>query len=179
MRKIIGVIGGNSVSDKIEKIAEQTGFLIINAGYSLVCGGMAGVMQAACKGGQKAKANLLSSENKLKYLDLPVTIGILPSADKTTANKYIDIIIPTGIGYARNTIVVNTAVAIIAIDGSSGTLSELAFAWQAGIPIIAIKNSGGWANKVAGTKLDSKREDIIHSASDPENAIELLNQILN
>ena len=80
---------------------------------------------------------------------------------------------PTGLGIARNILVVRTADVVIAIGGGAGTLSEIAIAWQLGRTVIAIEDSGGWASQLAGKHLDDRRTDPILVAPDPERAIEL------
>lgn len=120
----IAVIGGHSCPPHIAKIAEEAGEGIARLGHSLICGGLGGVMQAACKGAKSAGGE---------------TIGILPGHDKEEANPYVDIPIVTGLGYMRNNLVVKNADIIIAIDGKEGTLSEIAFALQMKKPILGIK----------------------------------------
>jgi uncharacterized protein (TIGR00725 family) len=128
----IGVIGGSEVNPQIAAIAEDVGREIARKGAILVCGGMGGVMEATCKGA--------SSEGGL-------TIGILPGDSRNTANLYVKIPIVTGIGYARNVTVVKTSQAVIAIDGSYGTLTEIGYALQSGIPVIGL---GTWALSING-----------------------------
>ena len=120
----IAVIGGHSCSPEIAKIAEEVGREIGRRGATLVCGGLGGVMKAASKGAKEAGG---------------ATIGILPGNNKSEANPYIDIPIVTGLGYARNSLVVKNAEVVIAIDGKEGTLSEIAFALQMNKPIIGIQ----------------------------------------
>ena len=112
-KKFIAVIGAEHPSQEEARLAEEVGRELARRGAILICGGLGGVMEAACKGA--------SSEGG-------VTIGILPGDNPKTANPYVQIPIVTGIGYARNIIVVRTARAVIAIDGSYGTLSEIAHA---------------------------------------------------
>jgi uncharacterized protein (TIGR00725 family) len=133
----IGVIGGSEVTAPVAKLAEEVGREIALKGAVLVCGGMGGVMEAACKGA--------SDEGGL-------TIGILPGDSRNTANSYVKIHIVTGIGYARNVAVVKTSQAIIAIDGSYGTLTEIGYALQAGIPVIGLDT---WSPSIGG-KTDNK-----------------------
>jgi uncharacterized protein (TIGR00725 family) len=128
----IGVIGGSEVNSQVAAIAEETGREIARMGAVLVCGGMGGVMEAACKGAV-AEGGL--------------TIGILPGDSRKTANDYVKIPIVTGIGYARNVAVVRTSQAIIAIDGSYGTLTEIGYALQAGIPVIGLDT---WTPSIGG-----------------------------
>jgi len=128
----IGVIGGSEATAPIAKLAEEVGREIARRGAVLVCGGMAGVMKAACKGASREGG---------------LTIGILPGDDRKTANPYVKIPIVTGIGYARNVAVVMTSHAVIAIDGSYGTLTEIGYALQAGIPVIGLDT---WSLSING-----------------------------
>ncbi|MDP2940442.1 MAG: TIGR00725 family protein [Candidatus Omnitrophota bacterium] len=123
---IIGVIGGHTCTKEVELSAHNLGKSIAKVGYKLVCGGLGGVMNAVCKG--------VKEENG-------VTIGIIPSYDKNDANEYVDIVIPTGLGYARNVLVVQTADVVIALPGEYGTLSEIAYALQFNKPVISL---GSW-----------------------------------
>lgn len=111
----ISVVGGHSCSKKIYNIAKDLGRRIAREGWTLICGGSSGVMEAACLGA-KEKGGL--------------TVGILPSFTSEEANKYLDVKIPTGLGYARNILVVRAADVIVAVDGKHGTLSEIAFAFN-------------------------------------------------
>ncbi len=120
----ISVIGGSDVGKDIYNLAREVGSEIAKNGAMLVCGGLSGVMEAACRGA--------SEEGGL-------TIGILPFTDENYANEYVDIKIPTGIGLARNLTVVLTAHAIIAVDGSYGTLSEISYALTFKKPVIGLK----------------------------------------
>ncbi len=121
--KFIAVIGGGQCSAKEAELAEAVGRELAKRGAILVCGGLGGVMEAACKGA--------SAEGG-------VTIGILPGDNSQAANPYIQIPIVTGLGYARNIAVVKSAQAVIAIGGSYGTLSEISHALQSGIPVIGL-----------------------------------------
>jgi len=119
----IGVIGASKCSKEAEEIAFKVGQEIARHRAVLVCGGLTGVMEHAAKGAK--------SEGGL-------TVGILPGFNPQDANPYIDIKIVTGLSYARNIIIVRSSDALIAIEGGYGTLSEIAFALQAGKPIIGI-----------------------------------------
>lgn len=119
----IAVIGGHSCSSEIAQIAEEVGKEIAQLGATLICGGLGGVMLAACKGAKSGGGK---------------TIGILPGHDQREANPYVDIPIATGLGYLRNNLVVKNADIVIAIDGQEGTLSEIAFALQMSKPILGI-----------------------------------------
>jgi uncharacterized protein (TIGR00725 family) len=119
----ITVIGESDASKKTHKLAQEVGRLIARAGATLVCGGLKGVMVAAAKGARSAGGT---------------TIGILPGSKREEANPYIDIPIVTGLGYARNKIVVKTGQVVIAIGGRYGTLSEIGFALGYGIPVVGL-----------------------------------------
>ncbi|MHA2140260.1 MAG: TIGR00725 family protein [Candidatus Thorarchaeota archaeon] len=156
MIRSISVIGGSDSNDTVLELAEAVGEEIAKRGAAVVCGGLGGVMEAACRGAKKHDG---------------LTIGILPSNQKEHANRYVDIAIPTGMGYTRNYLVAKTGDAVIAIAGSAGTLSEMAIAWFSDRPIIALVPSGGWAQRLAGTKIDDRREDIVIPADTPEDAV--------
>jgi uncharacterized protein (TIGR00725 family) len=145
----IGVIGGSEVSPSVDRLAEEVGREIAQCGAVLVCGGLTGVMEAACKGA--------SEEGGL-------TIGILPGDNRWAANPYVKIPIVTGIGYARNVTVVKSSQAVIAIDGSYGTLTEIGHALQSGIPVIGL---GTWEITMNG-KIDKN----IIIAKNPQEAVE-------
>ncbi|MEW6557918.1 MAG: TIGR00725 family protein [Elusimicrobiota bacterium] len=121
---IIGIIGGNKCDKTIAKIAEEIGCEIAKRKHILICGGMGGVMEAACKGAKKTGG---------------LTIGILPGKSKDEANAYIDIPIITAMSHARNAIIVRTADIIIAIDGEYGTLSEIGLAKAIDKMVVGIK----------------------------------------
>uniref|UniRef100_A0A7V5Y0A6 TIGR00725 family protein n=1 Tax=candidate division WOR-3 bacterium TaxID=2052148 RepID=A0A7V5Y0A6_UNCW3 len=148
MKKIIGVIGGSTCSEEIYNIAYQVGRHIAKKGYLLISGGLGGVMEAACKGAKSEQG---------------LTIGILPTNDKNSANPYVDIPIVTGMGEARNIIIVKSADGIIAIDGGYGTLSELAFCGILNLPVVLVKS---WDIGI-GIKED-----------DPEKAVDLLIELM-
>jgi uncharacterized protein (TIGR00725 family) len=117
----ISVVGESEASRKNYRLAQEVGKLIAEAGATLVCGGLKGVMEAAAKGARSVGG---------------LTVGILPGSRREEANPYIDIPIVTGLGYARNKLVVKTGQAVIAIGGRYGTLSEIGFALGYGIPVI-------------------------------------------
>lgn len=141
------------------------GRAIAKAGYSLVCGGRGGVMEAACRGAVEARSSL----------DDCLVLGILPGGDRREANPWMDLVVPSGLGLARNVLVVLTADAIVVVNGGSGTLSEIALGWQHGRPIVALTGSGGWADRLAGQPVDAERPgDRVMAARDPEHALALL-----
>jgi uncharacterized protein (TIGR00725 family) len=145
----IGVIGGSEVLPPAARLAEEVGREIAQRGAALVCGGLTGVMEAACKGASEAGG---------------LTIGILPGDSRRAANPYVKIPIVTGLGYARNVAVVKSSQAVIAIDGSYGTLTEIGHALQSGIPVIGL---GTW--EIA---MDGKVDNSIIIAKNPKEAVD-------
>ena len=147
---IISVIGGGGDSPSAEalRMAEEVGRELARRNVTVVCGGLDGVMEAVCKGA-KAKGG--------------VTIGILPGDDPDDANPYVDYPICTGMGYARNSIVVKTGRAVITIDGAYGTLSEIGHALGDGIPVIGLNT---WSLARNG-----RQDGIIIPASTPTEAV--------
>ncbi|OGO01181.1 MAG: TIGR00725 family protein [Chloroflexi bacterium RBG_13_53_26] len=133
----IAVIGGSSCSAEEARLAEEVGRGLAKQRVALICGGLGGVMEAACRGAKSADG---------------LTIGILPRDDRSAANPYVDIPIVTGMGHARNVIVAKSAQAVIAVDGSYGTLSEIAHALQSGIPVIGL---GTWSLSLHGEQDNS------------------------
>jgi uncharacterized protein (TIGR00725 family) len=125
-KRIVSVIGGHSCTPEVEQIAQKLGKKLAKVADYLVCGGLGGVMEAVCSGFKSGGG---------------VTIGIIPSYDKKTANKDVDIVIPTGMGLARNVLVVKSADIVVALPGEAGTLSEIAYCLQFAIPVVSL---GSW-----------------------------------
>jgi len=146
---IIAVIGGGTCSAEEAALAEAVGRGLAEHGFVLVCGGLGGVMEAACRGAKSAGGT---------------TVGVLPGDSPTAANSYVDISVVTGLGYARNVIVVKSAQAVIAVGGSYGTLSEVAHALQNGIPVVGL---GTWSLSRHG-----QEDSSIVLASDADEAVE-------
>jgi len=149
-KRFIAVIGGNQCSPQEARLAEEVGRELARRGAILVCGGLSGVMEAACRGA--------SSEGG-------ITIGILPGESRQAANPYVQIPIATGLGYARNLAVVKSAQAVIAIGGSYGTLSEISHALQSGIPVIGLNT---WSL--------SRNNQQDNSIIPAQNAVEAVNK---
>ncbi len=120
----IGVIGAGTCLDSTYKIAMGLGFEIGKRGWNLVCGGLGGVMEGAAKGCVQAGG---------------MTIGILPDLNKNSANSYIRVHIPTGLGEGRNLLVVRASDILVAIAGGYGTLSEIALALKSKKPVIGLE----------------------------------------
>lgn len=147
-QRFVAVIGGSQCSPQEAKLAEEVGRKLAKQGVTLVCGGLGGIMEAACKGASSAGG---------------VTIGILPGGNRQAANSYVQIPIVTNLGEARNVVVVKTAQAVIAIGGGYGTLSEIAHALRNSIPVIGLNT---WSLSRNGQANDS-----IILAQDPAEAV--------
>lgn len=147
--RFIAVIGGSQPSAKETELACEVGRELARRGCVLVCGGLGGVMEAACRGAQSEGG---------------ITIGILPGDSRDAANAYVQIPIVTGMGYARNIIVVRSSQAVIAVGGSYGTLSELSHALQSGIPVVGLNT---WALSRNG-----KKDNAIILAKSPIEAVD-------
>ena len=167
MLRMVAVIGNGESHPERDKLAEAVGATIVQAGCGLVCGGLGGVMEAASRGARSAAGDAG-----------PPVLALLPGIDKAAANAHADIVIPTGLGYARNLLVVLTADAVVAIGGQSGTLSEIAHAWQLGKPLCALADAEGWAASLAGRSLDDKRTDTIFAAHSVAEVEEWLRRVL-
>ncbi len=165
-RRVVAVVGNSRPPPEALPVAENLGRRIVEAGWRLVTGGMGGVMEAASRGARRAPG----------YREGDV-LGILPTGDATSANPYVDIAVPTNLGYARNVLVVATADAVVAVGGGAGTLSEIAMAWQLGRPLVGLAVAG-WSSKLAGQALDEKRGDVITPAATPEDAIAAVRRAL-
>ena len=125
----ISIVGGHDMDANVEQIAHDIGKIIAEVGAVLVCGGLEGVMEAASRGAKEAGGT---------------TIGILPGLDKADANEYIDIALPSGIGFARNAMVACSSDIIVALPGSHGTSSEISYGIIYKRPIIDL---GNWDRK--------------------------------
>lgn len=122
---MIAVCGPHEANDEEIRLAEVVGEALALAGETLVCGGRGGVMAAACRGAKRGGGT---------------TIGILPGSDAAEANQWVDHAIPTGLGEARNALVVASGAAVIAVGGGFGTLSEIALALKRGKTVVALKS---------------------------------------
>ena len=121
---IISVIGESNARPHIAALAEQVGRELAERGVAIVCGGLGGVMEAACRGAKSAGGT---------------TIGILPGDNPLAGNDFIDIPIVTGLGFARNSVVAKTGISVIAVGGAYGTLSEIGHALGDGVPVIGLE----------------------------------------
>lgn len=147
---IVAVIGGNSPPPEALTNAEAVGRELARRGHTVVCGGRGGVMEAACRGAREAGGH---------------TIGVLPGPDRRDANPHVEFPIVTNLGAARNAIVVLSADAVIAVDGSYGTLSEIALARVHGKPVAGLAT---WSL----SRPDGTEDGGIARADDPADAVE-------
>lgn len=171
MRRIsVGVVGDAGVErdSSIYILAERLGKALIENDFRIISGGMTGIMEAVARGAKSSS----------KYQE-GLCIGILPSFDPEISNKFLDVVIPTGLDTYRNAIVANSDV-VVAIGGRAGTLSEMAFAWTFKRMLIAY-NVEGWSGKLAGTRIDDRKRidwdgDIVFSVSNEQEVISIINQ---
>lgn len=145
----IAVIGAGRCSAEAAALAEAVGRALAKRGAIVVCGGLGGVMEAACRGAKSVGG---------------LTVGILPGTSRREANPYVDIPIVTGMGEARNVLVVQSAQAVIAVHGEYGTLSEIAHALKLGIPVIGLHT---WQ-----LAKDGREDQAIVRAQTAEEAVE-------
>lgn len=145
----ISVLGSYSASETEKALAYQLGLGLADMDINVISGGQEGVMHNLCKAIYEHRSNGYHSA----YI-----VGILPKSSFTDANPYLDLAVPVGAAHLQNAIVPLSADIVVTIGGSAGTLTELSLAWQFKKPIALLGNEG-WAGKLAGQKLDSRRED--------------------
>jgi len=174
MKKLqIGVIGSagweeypnNKPNKKIYELAYETGQLIAQENAVLICGGKGGIMEEACRGAKEKGG---------------ITAGIISGNIRNQTNKYVDVEVVSGAtNCGEESIIISMCDAVIAIGGGSGTLQEIATAYRNRKPIVVLKGSGGWSNKVAGKYLDERELVKIELADSPKEALELILEKLN
>ena len=147
----VAVVGsdGPAVGERVLTMALEVGRALARRGALVVCGGLGGVMEAACRGAREEGG---------------LTVGLLPGLDRGEANAHVQIALPTGLGEARNALVVRAADAVIAVGGEFGTLSEIALALKAGTPVVGV---GTWELSKGGRAVDA-----IDRADGAEDAVE-------
>jgi uncharacterized protein (TIGR00725 family) len=147
---IVAVVGAANCTAAQSAAAEEVGRLLAERGVILVCGGGGGVMEAACRGAQQAGG---------------ITIGLMPGFDPNEGNAYLTVALPTGLGHARNALVVQAGRSAIAIGGGYGTLSEIGIALKSGRKVVGL---GTWQATTSGGQMAT-----ILPARTPEEAVEL------
>jgi uncharacterized protein (TIGR00725 family) len=148
-RAWIAVAGAGEAAPWELAAAEEAGAAVAEAGCGLVCGGLGGVMEAACRGARSRGG---------------LTVGLLPGVDRDAANGWVVVALPTGLGEARNALVVRAADAVVAIGGGWGTLSEIALALKAGVPVVGV---GTWEPALSGAVVEG-----VVAVDGPREAVE-------
>jgi uncharacterized protein (TIGR00725 family) len=138
----VAVVGAGEATDEERRRARAVGRALAERGAVVVCGGLGGVMEAACQGAKEGGGR---------------TVGILPGPDRGAANRWVDVALATGLGEARNALVVRAVDALVAVGGEYGTLSEIALAVKGGTPVVGL---GTWDL------------DAVQDAGSPAEAVE-------
>ena len=151
-KKVVSVIGGHDCLPEVEQIAKELGEKLVKVAEILVSGGLSGVMESVSSGFKAGGGQ---------------TIGIIPGYEKQAANPFIDIVIPTGLGFARNILVVKSADVVIALQGKEGTLSEIAYALQFKIPVISLNSWDipGVVNAKTVDEVIAKTKEILNRSN--------------
>ena len=140
----VAVVGPGEATERQVELAFEVGRRLAEARAVVVCGGLGGVMAGACRGARSAGGT---------------TVGILPGTDRETANEWVVVAIPTGLGELRNGLVVRAADAVVAVGGGHGTLSEVALALKTGVPVVGI---GTW--EIDGVEAVGHPEEAVNQA---------------
>jgi len=165
MKKTQIVIIGSADDTEHYDTAYAIGSFVAKNGWVLITGGRTGVMEAASKGAHDHGG---------------IVVGILPFDRFDGANRYCDIVIPTGIGFARNSMNVLSADIVISIGGKAGTLTELAYAWHYGKPIISCVFTGGWSKRIIDQPIDDRNNgSVIYPAYSLDDVFKILVTIVN
>jgi len=156
----VTLIGSSYAGPETCAAAEAIGELLAENGITLVTGGGGGVMAAAARGAARRGG---------------LAVGILPGTDAAAANPWCGVVIPTGLGHARNALTALAGDAVIVLGGAAGTLSEIAFAWMHGRPILTLAGHGGWADRIGEMPIDDREGSwIVPCASIQELEARLL-----
>lgn len=145
------IIGDSAGTAHALAVAAEAGSMLARHAITVITGGRGGVMEAAQRAAVRAGGT---------------TVGILPSTRMEEANPWCSIVVPTGLGHARNVLTALAADMIIAVGGGAGTLSELCFAWIHGRPIYLMEGSGGWSDRLGSGELDHRALSAIVRCTD-------------
>lgn len=160
-RLVVSVLGAARLENQEHVVmGRQLGAALVEAGFRIVTGGLGGMMEAVSYGARHSPS---WSEGSV--------VGIVPSYAASEANPWCDLVIPSGMQIARNILVVSSADVVVAVGGGSGTLSEIAIAWQLGRPIVSLGKEG-WAGRVAGTAIDSRHHGSIRGCSTVQEVVD-------
>ncbi len=157
------VIGDSRAPRPTLRTAEQIGASVAQLGATLITGGRGGVMAAASRGARRAGG---------------CVVGIVPSTSLAEGNRWCSVVVPTGLGHARNVLTALAGDVVVAIGGGAGTLSEIAFAWMHGRPIVVVEGSGGWADAFARRGVDARRSSTITAVADADACAAALRRLL-
>ncbi len=149
----VGVIGSGEGTARELELARAVGAGLARQGAAVVCGGLGGVMEAACRGAKEHGG---------------LTVGVLPGENRGAANEYVDVALASGLGELRNGLIVRFSDALIAVGGGWGTLSEIAFAMRTGRPLVALAS---WEDALGGS--GARAQGGLRRAEDPEQAVAL------
>ncbi|HVM04672.1 MAG TPA: TIGR00725 family protein [Acidimicrobiales bacterium] len=149
-RAYVAVVGPGDAAPDALVAAEAVGRALGEGGAVVVCGGLGGVMEAACRGAKESGGT---------------TLGILPGADRAAANPWVDVAVATGLGEARNALVVRAADAVVAVAGGYGTLSEIALALRSGTPVVGVATWDVAGVERAGSPAEAAAAALRHAAA--------------
>ncbi|MDG6914353.1 MAG: TIGR00725 family protein [Nitrososphaerota archaeon] len=154
----VSVVGYNedSCTETARDAAYQVGRAVAEGGGIVVCGGLGGVMEAACRGASDGGG---------------ISVGVVPSEEPGSANAFCDVVVATGIGGSRNFLVAYSGDAMVVVGGGAGTLIEMAAAYQAARPIVAVRGTGGAADEWAGRYIDQRSTVKVLAGASPKDAV--------
>ncbi len=158
------VVIGSSDETGFHEEARAIGAFIASRDFVLITGGRGGIMESVSRGAAELGG---------------IVIGIHPGDDLEQANPFCSIVIPTGMGYARNAINILAADVVVAIGGKSGTLSELAYAKTYGKPVICCTFAGGWSAAFPQIHIEGQEDGLFMTAESPDEACRLIDEILS
>jgi uncharacterized protein (TIGR00725 family) len=144
-------------TEEARRLAYRVGAEAAKRGAIVMTGGLGGVMEAACKGARDNRG---------------ITVGIIPQDNLHHANRLCDVVIATGMGWARDFVAAHSADAVVIVGGGAGALIEACAAYLKAKPVVAVQGSGGTADQIAGTFLDERKSVRIQPESDPSKAVE-------
>jgi uncharacterized protein (TIGR00725 family) len=159
----VSLVGPSEAPPETLATAEALGAALARRGVTLITGGRGGVMEAASRGAAQAGG---------------LCIGILPGRSHAQANPYCGVVIPTGIGDARNAVTALAGDLVIAIGGAAGTLSEISLAWIHGRPILGLTGHGGWTDALAGGPVDHRARDPVVRCDDLDSLLGALDRAI-
>ena len=153
----VGVVGPSSADERELREAEALGRGLAQRGHVVVCGGLGGVMSEVSRGAAGAGGTV---------------VGLLPGLDRTDANPFVTVAIPTGLGELRNALLVRTSDVVVSVGGSWGTLSEIALGVRTGVPVVAM---GGWRTTTAEGLVPTEAPSPVATAAE---ALDRLDRLL-